>query len=123
MPAVDRRQVRAFRLAAQHLTVRLPAGSLAEAAACALQNTPPETAALALHARVERLGRDAVEHALVKTKTLLQAWSMRGAPHVFATQDQPVFLHAIAPREEASIRAFIFAVEPALDKVGLTAVV
>jgi hypothetical protein len=68
------------------------------------------------------LNADDVEHALLADKTLLQAWSLRGAPHVFPTRDQPVFLHALAAKDERSIRAFVFGVEPALDTVGLTAV-
>lgn len=122
MLAVDRGQVRAFRLAAQHLTRRLPQGALVEAAAaCGFQNTPPGTAALALHARVERFSVEDLERALVVDKTLLQAWSLRGAPHIIPTRDQPVFLRGIAPRDESSLRAFIFGVEQALDKVGITA--
>jgi hypothetical protein len=70
---VEREQVRAFRLAGQHLTGPLPAGSLLEiAAGCGVQNTPPGTAALALRARLAAL-----------------------APEEFDAADLPVFTTAL----------------------------
>jgi hypothetical protein len=49
---VTRDQVVAFRLRANHLDQRLPAGSLADAAFAGLQDSVPRAALVALHARV-----------------------------------------------------------------------
>ena len=121
MTRLDPDHVRAFRLAGHHLAARLPAGSLAPAAACALQNTPPGSAALALHARVEGLTPGEFESALVVDKTLFQAWSLRAAPHLFPTADAALFTLGLLPADEASFRFFVRGAEPALDQIGIRA--
>jgi hypothetical protein len=52
---------------------------------------------------------------------MLQAWSLRAAPYIFPTRDAAVFTVGLLPGDEASMRAFIYAVVPALDKVGVSA--
>ncbi len=54
-------------------------------------------------------------------KSLLQIWSLRGAPHLFPTNDAHVFSLGLLPDDEESLRAFIFGVVPALDRIGISA--
>jgi len=121
-------QVLAFRLGSHHLDARLPSGPSAAAAlldaagASGLQNTPPGSAALALHARVAGLAPQDVYSALEDEKTLLQAWSLRAAPYVFPTRDAALFTLGILPDSETSIRHFITGVEPALERIDISAV-
>lgn len=64
---VRTRDVIAFRLHAHHLTKRRPADGLHEVAgACGIQNSPPGSALLALHARVQDVSRDRVDHLVGK---------------------------------------------------------
>lgn len=115
-------QIVAFRLAGHHLSARLPSGSLlSAAAACAMQNTPPGSAGLALHARVSGLSQREVDAALLEAKTLLQVWSLRAAPHVIPTADASLFTLGLLPPDEESTRAFIYGVVPALEKIGISA--
>lgn len=91
-------QVLAQRLAAHHLQQPLPPGGLLQAAgACGLQNTPPGAVETALWNRVEGFTPALLQRELVETRRLLQAWSFRGVPCVFPTQDRSVFLHALIP--------------------------
>ena len=90
LPDQMRSKIVRFRLQGQHLSHRLPPGELLQAAgACGVQNTPPSAAALSLHARLSGLTRDAVDQALEEGKTLLQTWSLRGAPTIFPPGTQP----------------------------------
>lgn len=116
------RQVLDFRLATQHLAAPLPPGSLLEAAgACGVQDTPPGSAALALHARVQDLTPEDLRRAVEEEKSLLRAWSLRGAPYLFPTSDAPVFTLGVLPEDEESLRTFIWGVVPALEQVGISA--
>ncbi|MGH2351903.1 MAG: winged helix DNA-binding domain-containing protein [Chloroflexota bacterium] len=116
---VDRDQVLAFRLQSHQLTRRLPPGSLLEAsAACGLQNTPPGSAALALQGRIDGLTPGDVDLALARDKTLIQVWSVRGAPYVVSTVDLPVFTRGVLPEDEDAAR---FLLRPHLDEIGMPA--
>ncbi len=119
---LDAQQASAFRLSRQHLDRRLPAGSLLAAVDCGIQNTPPGSAELAMHARLEGLSPGLITQALEGEKSLLQAWSLRGAPYIFQTEDAATFTQGLLPEIEDEIRAFIGGVDPILDKVGITAV-
>jgi Winged helix DNA-binding domain len=130
---VQRDQILAFRLASHHLTARLPAGSLAvAAAACGIQDTPLNTAPLAFHARVEELGPADVGRALTADKSLLGVWSVRGAPYVVPSGDAGVFTAGALPLDPrsfgvflggwaASIRAAGLAVAELLDAIAAAA--
>lgn len=110
----------AFRLTAHHLTERLGEASLLKAAgACAVQNSPPGSALLALHARVEDVTADGIARAVGEEKRLLQTWCMRGAPFYFPTADATVFTTGALPATEAGRRHLILGVEQALDRLGL----
>src|SRR4051794_20772878 len=117
----DRGQVQAFRLDSHNLAARLPPGSLISAAACGVQNSPPGSAALALHARVTDLAPADIDRALAIDKTLLQAWSLRASPYFFPTRDAAIFTLGLLPADEESLRFFIHGAEPALDRIGMSA--
>jgi Winged helix DNA-binding domain len=119
---VQRDQILAFRLASHHLTARLPAGSLAAAAAaCGIQDTPLNTAPLAFHARVEALGPTEVGRALTADKSLLGVWSVRGAPHVVPSGDAGVFTAGALPADQASFGVFLGGWAASIQAAGLSA--
>jgi Winged helix DNA-binding domain len=117
---VDRHQVVAFRLARQQLTERLDPAGLGTAAATAPQNTPPGSAPLALRARADVSGAQ-VDQAIANERTLLQLWSLRGAPCIVATQELPLFTIGLLPDDEASWRAALVGFLPIIDQLGRTA--
>lgn len=92
-----------FRLAAHHLTERVGARRLADAAGqCAIQDSPPGSVALALHARVGGLTREGLATALDEDATLLRTWSLRGAPFVLPTADAAIFTTGVLPPTEGA---------------------
>lgn len=109
-----------FRLRAHHLTGRRPADELVEVTgACAVQNSPPGSALLAIHARVENLSQDRFEREVGDAKTLLQTWCMRGAPFYFPTADAPVFTTGVLPSTESARLHLIVGIEQALTTLEL----
>jgi hypothetical protein len=122
-----REQALAFRLSSHHLAVRLPLQTgverslLAAAGACGIQDSPPGSAALALHARVAGLTPDAVEQAIATDKSLLRAWCLRAAPCFFPVSDAAVFTAGLLPDDEAAARFFILGSNKALDMLGMSA--
>lgn len=119
--AADREQALAFRLASHHLAARLAPGSLLVAAGvCGVQDSPPGSAALALHARVSGLTPAAIEQALTNDKIMLRAWSIRASPVIFPAKDAAVFTAGLLPDDEASMRFFIPGSNKALDQLGMS---
>lgn len=117
---VSAQQIRGFRLRAHHLEEKLPVGRLAEAAgACGLQNTPPGAWETALYSRVEGCTLQGLQDALYREKTLLQAWSFRGAPVVFPAEDAGVFLTPLAAREGEEPWIYTLGLTGALDWLGM----
>jgi hypothetical protein len=111
----------AFRLDAHHLTERLPGpGLLAAAGSCGVQNSPPGSALLALHARVENVTPPRLEAAVADEKSLLQTWCMRGAPFYFPTVDAPVFTTGVLPPTEKAMGRFIAGVEQPVRELGMS---
>jgi len=118
---VSKGDVIAFRLNAHHLAERLDESELLEAAGrCGVQNSPPGSALLAMHARVRDLTQEQVAEAVAEEKTLLQTWCMRGSPFYFPTVDAPVFTTGVLPPTEEAMRHFIFGVQPSLDKLEMS---
>lgn len=110
----------AFRLHAHHLTNRQQADDLHEVAgACGIQNSPPGSALLALHARVEDVTQDRIDHLVGEEKNLLQTWCMRGSPFYFPTVDAPVFTTGVLPATETARLHLIIGIEQALNKLRL----
>lgn len=107
-----------FRLRAHHLLTR-SRDLLAVAGACAVQNSPPGSALLALHARAEDVTVARFEHLVGTEKSLVQTWCMRGAPYFFPTADLPVFTTGVLPTTEAARLRLIGGVEPALRTLDL----
>jgi hypothetical protein len=118
MAEIDRDRVIAYRLAAHHLTTPLPVKRWTEAARMGWQNTPPGAAGLALAARVPDATPDRLDRALTGDKTMLQVWSARHAPYVFASTDLPVFTHAMAPRDDAEMTVALSGFAPTVAATG-----
>lgn len=118
---VSRDNVVAFRLHAHHLTTRLGEDEMLHAAAaCGIQNSPPGSALLALHARVRGLTQDRLDGAVADDRSLLQSWCMRGSPYYVPTADAPVFTAGVLPPTEEAMRQFILGAGPSVDKLGLS---
>ncbi|MDD7939623.1 winged helix DNA-binding domain-containing protein [Actinomycetospora lutea] len=109
----------AHRLRAHHLDRRLDPGQAhAAAGACAVQDSPPRSAVIALHARVADLDPGWVRDA-VEDRSLVHTWAMRGAPFVLPTADLAVFTTGVLPPDEAARRRFVVGIEPALERLDL----
>ncbi|MFC8797746.1 winged helix DNA-binding domain-containing protein [Promicromonospora sp. NPDC057138] len=118
---VSKDDVVAFRLAAHHLSGRLGDDDLLDAAGrCGIQNSPPGSALLALHARVRNVTQERVDDAVSEQKSLLQTWSMRGAPFYFPTADAAVFTAGVLPPSEEAMRRFLPGLGQSLDSLGLS---
>jgi Winged helix DNA-binding domain len=94
MLPVSRAQGVRYRLAANNLSRRLPAGSYVEAAYAGLQDTAPRDALLGLHARVAACEPSAWEHP-----QLIQTYSPRAAVYVLPLDDFGVFTIGRLPRD------------------------
>jgi hypothetical protein len=111
----------AFRLNAHNLSERVRENALLDAAGqCGVQNSPPGSALLALHARVERITAKLMEQAVDEDKILLQTWCVRGAPFYFPTEDASVFTTGVLPTAEEAKRHFIRGVEQALEVLDMS---
>lgn len=117
---VARDRVLAFRLDGHHLSRRQPPDALLDvAAACGIRNTPPGSAALALHARIAALPLDAADRALA-AKTLVEVLAMRLSPHLVPARDVAVFTLGALPADETSLRAPLANHLPALEQAGIS---
>lgn len=94
MLRMSRAQAVSYRLRANNLSERLPAGSYAEAAYAGLQDSAPRDALLGLHARVE-----ACEPAAWHDSGLIQTYSPRAAVYVLPADDFGVFTVGRMPRD------------------------
>ncbi|MDT0444683.1 winged helix DNA-binding domain-containing protein [Streptomyces johnsoniae] len=111
----------AFRLGAHHLTERLSENGLLDAAGrCGIQNSPPGSAQLALHARVRNLTPERVADAVAEERSLLQSWCMRGSPFFFPTADAPVFTTGVLPPTEEAMRHFVLGAEQSLVRLNMS---
>jgi hypothetical protein len=120
VPGVDRDRERRFRLASHHLSERLGSRSLVRAAAaCGIQETPHGSAAAALGARVDGLTPAALDRAMVRDRTVIQVWSLRGAPYVVPARDLGVFTGGAMPVDRASFNVFLGGWAPAIERAGL----
>ncbi|PZF86718.1 winged helix DNA-binding domain-containing protein [Jiangella anatolica] len=118
---VSNAEVIAFRLAAHHLGERLGDDGWVDAAGgCGIQNSPPGSALLALHARVRDVTRERMDRVVAEDKTLLQTWAMRGAPFFVPTKDAPLFTTGVLPPTDEAMQHFLLGVGPAVDRLGLS---
>jgi hypothetical protein len=98
MDQVTAEQVRQYRLHVHHLDRwYAPQDLVAVVGACGMQNTPPGAWEAALSNRVAGWGAAEAVQALETDRRLLQAWSIRGAPLVFPTEQADVFLAGLIP--------------------------
>ena len=103
---LGRAQVMAFRVARHDLGD--PADDLLEAAeSWTVQDTPPGSAALALHARVPDAGPDELERLLLEERSLVVLYNPRHAPIVVPAAAADVFTAAFRPRDEGEWQAVI----------------
>ncbi|MGF0118720.1 winged helix DNA-binding domain-containing protein [Promicromonospora sp. Marseille-Q5078] len=117
----SRAEVVRFRLAAHHLDGRGSESDLVDVAGrCGVQDSPPGSALLALHARVEGISTERLDGALGEDKSLLTTWAMRGAPFVVPTADAAVFTAGVLPPTEEATRRLLQGVGPSLDRLGLS---
>lgn len=114
------KQVRGHRLAAHHLVKKLPPDDLLKAAgACGLQNSPPGAWETALFHRVEGCALQNLHSALYQEKSLLQAWSYRGAPIIFSTGESGTFLAPLQAKAGEEPWVYTRGLSAALDFLGL----
>lgn len=94
-------QARLLRLEAQQLAARQPASAEAVVRAVrgrvGVQAQEPRAARLALRARIRGLGAAAVEAALVRERSLVRTWTLRGTLHLVAAEDLAWLLGLLAP--------------------------
>lgn len=120
-PVVTAEMARSHRLRAHHLAAPLPPGAYCEAAAaCGLQNSPPGAFETALFARVQGASPAGIRRALYEEKSLLQAWSLRGAPAVFPTRDSDVFLCALQGAHSEQPWVYTRGIGLALGRLSMT---
>ena len=116
-----REQVLAFRLRAHGLVERRPtAEMLAAAGGCGLRNTPPGSAVLGLGARVAGLTPDALDHALLAEKSLVEVLSLRASPLIAPVGDVPVFTLGALPTDEASMKVALVNHTKELEAAGIS---
>ena len=109
-------QIRGYRLHVHHLDEKLPmTGLLAAAGVCGLQNSPPGAWESALFNRLEGCTLQKLHDALYREKSLLQAWSFRGAPVVFPTEQSDIFLTALIARAGEEPWIYTLGITGALD--------
>lgn len=100
MTAISAAQVRAFRLARQHLTDPLPAERLTDvvAAVGGIQAQVMSAAELAIWARSEGLSPGHVQESLWQRRELVKTWCMRGTLHLLPAAEWPLWSAALAHR-------------------------
>lgn len=120
MDTAQREQILAFRLATHHLTSRLDASALVDAAAsCGIQETPTGSAALAFAARVEDVTPESLQLASAEQRALVTLWSVRGAPYVVPTAAFDAFSVGALPLDGPSFRRALGGWATALAEAGL----
>ncbi len=91
--------IRAFRLRAHHLDAAYSLDDATRlAGACGMQDSPPGAWEAALHVRIPEFRHADADRLLNREKSLVQAWSLRGAPFVFPASESATFLSALIPQ-------------------------
>jgi hypothetical protein len=99
MMEVNIQNIRLFRLYTHHLDKQRKKKHIPEiTGACGMQNTPPGAWETALFNRVSDCSLSDMNDLLYSKKSLLQAWSFRGAPVVFPVGESDAFLSALVPQ-------------------------
>ena len=116
----DRAQVLAFRLAAHDLAERLDSPQAA-AASWAIQDSPPGSAQLALHARVAGLDPAALPHGL-EERSLLLTYNARTATALLPAEEAASFNGGLLPPDEKAMHDLVAGALEASDRPALEAV-
>src|SRR5438552_539448 len=92
-------RVSAFRMHRHHLDLRAPSSRLPSVVGdvCGVQAQVTAMARIALWARLRQLTLDDVERALVRKRTIVKTWSMRGALHLLASNELLLYLRGLMP--------------------------
>ncbi|MEX2645025.1 MAG: winged helix DNA-binding domain-containing protein [Gaiellaceae bacterium] len=100
MTEISAQQVRAFRLARQHLTDPLPAERLVDVVAAigGVQAQVASAAELAVWARSRGLTPGRVQEALWERRELVKTWCMRGTLHLLPAGEYALWAAALAHR-------------------------
>jgi hypothetical protein len=90
-------QVRAWRLARQHLVERLPAERMLDLVrdVCGIHAQVPSSAELQVWARADDARPEDVREALWTRRSLVRTWSMRGTLHLLTAEDLPLYVAAL----------------------------
>src|SRR5205809_1671286 len=91
--------VSAFRMHRHDLDLRGPSSRLPSVVGdvCGVQAQVTAMARIALWARLRQLTLDDVERALVRKRTIVKTWSMRGALHLLASNELLLYLRGLMP--------------------------
>jgi len=116
-------QIRSYRLRVHHLDKKAPMDEMINAAGvCGLQNSPPGAWETALFNRLDGCTTNVLNDALHKEKTLLQAWSYRGVPVVFPTEESDLFLSPLIAQEGEQPWIYTQGITAALDHLQMSLV-
>ena len=121
MNQLTREQVLAFRLDQHWLSKKATSDQLLQVATLGIQNTPPDSALLALGARLQDFSPEKLNQALITDKTLIHLWSLRSAPYIVPVTDLPVFTMGLLPAKEADCLYMMRGAAEHLRKFNLTA--
>jgi hypothetical protein len=90
-------QVRAWRLARQHLAERLPAKRILDVVSdvCGVHAQVPSSAELQVWARTDDARPEDVREALWERRSLVRTWSLRGTLHLLTAEDLPLYVAAL----------------------------
>ena len=98
--SLTREQILSFRLKSHNLTGISPSDITDAFGGWIMQNSPPGAWELSVFSRMPDITLSSLDEALTESRTLIQAWSLRGAPCIFPVQDCDVFLTALIPENE-----------------------
>ena len=121
MPELTREQILAYRLNRQYLAERAAPEQLLQVASLGIQNTPPDSALLAIGARLDSFTSKGFSQALQQEKSLIQIWSLRSAPYIFPISSAPIFTTGLLPDEEASVLYLMRGATRHLERFNLSA--
>nr|WP_244596885.1 winged helix DNA-binding domain-containing protein [Paraeggerthella hongkongensis] len=118
---MDSARIRSYRLHAHHLDRKVSIDQLLQAArACGLQNTPPGSWETSLFNRIEGCTPAHLREQLHERKTLIQAWSFRGAPVVFPACERDAFLTALVAEPDEEPWIYTRGASGALDYMDMS---
>lgn len=120
-PRVHPARAIAFRVAAHSLDARRSLSLVGDVIdACGMPDVPAGSSGLSLHARLHRLDRLSVAHAL-RNGDLYSIWGPRRMPHLVQGRDVLIFGLGALPDREDELRTVLGADQEAVNAAGLPA--